>query len=190
MTKESRLGVLVCVAVEGRFLQASTVTELRERALRATHDGAAAVLVGQGPLGDPFVLAAGLGASVPETWVGVRFALRKDARHPAMLARDMTSLDLVTGGRSALCFEPPFTDDLAEAIALCRALWRPGVVESEGPTYPAQTPATRARPLSESSPLVGLDLTTGESVPSSFSHIADLLLHPTHDPMITEMERL
>ncbi len=189
MTEKSRLGVLVCVAVEGHFLQAANVTELRERALRATRDGAAAVVVSQGPLGDPIVLAAGLASSVPETWLGARFALPKDGRHPAMLARDMTSLDLVTGGRSALCFEPPFTDELAEAIALCRALWRPGAVESDGPRFPAHAPATRARPLGESSPLVGLDLTTGESVPSSFNHLADLLLRPTEDPTICEMER-
>ena len=98
--------------------------------------GAAAVFLSSGPLGDPVVLAAGLADLVPELLLGARIDLSADGRHPAMLARDVTSLDLVCGGRSVLCFAPPFTDELAEAISLCRAMWRAGEVVARGPQLP------------------------------------------------------
>ena len=160
MTGEPRPGVLVCVAVEGRFLQGDTVRELREQAFSAEASGAAAVFVSPSALGDPVVLAAGLSTAVPEAKLGVRLEFGRDGRHPAMLARDLTGLDLVSGGRSVLCFEPPFGDELAEAIALCRAMWHEGVVASEGPLFPGVRsrhpgetaergePAGRARPHS------------------------------------------
>jgi hypothetical protein len=190
MTGEPCPGVLVCVAVEGHFLQGDTVRELRDQAFSAEASGAAAVFVSPSALGDPVVLAAGLCTVVPETKLGVRLELGRDGRHPAMLARDLTGLDLVSGGRSVLCFEPPFSDELAEAIALCRAMWREGVVASEGLLFPAYAPATRARPLSEASPLVALDLTAGHAAPPLHRHLADLLLHPTPDPLICTLERV
>lgn len=190
MTEELRRGALICVAVEGRLLEAESGPELRQRAVAAAADGADAVLVSHDVLGDPIVLAGGLVDTVPETWVGVRLGLAQDGRHPAMLARDMTSLDLVSGGRSILCFLPPFTDELAEAIGLCRALWRGGAVQSDGPRFPAQAPGARARPASDASPLIGLDLTTGAVVPASFGELADLLVRPTPDPGICDMERV
>jgi alkanesulfonate monooxygenase SsuD/methylene tetrahydromethanopterin reductase-like flavin-dependent oxidoreductase (luciferase family) len=176
--------------VEGHFLQADTASELRERALKATTAGAAAVVLSQGALGDPIVMAAGLALVLPESWLGARLDLTEDRRHPAMIARDMTSLDLVTQGRSMLCFGPPFSDELAEAMALCRALWAEGAVTSEGPRFPARAPATRARPLGASSPLIALDLTTGETVPSSVSALADLFVYPTSAPTVCEMVRV
>jgi alkanesulfonate monooxygenase SsuD/methylene tetrahydromethanopterin reductase-like flavin-dependent oxidoreductase (luciferase family) len=188
MTRADGRGVLTCLAVEGRFLDAASVPELREQALWAQAGGAAAVFVGEGTLGDPIVLAAGVAASVHDVWLGVRIALESDGRHPAMLARESTSLDLISEGPSVLCFEPPFDDDLAEAITLCRALWHEGVVARQGPSFPAYAPATRARPLSDASPLVALDLTAGDSVPSSFRGLVDLLLRPTPDPLLCQME--
>ena len=190
MTRADCRGVLTCLAVEGRFLEAATVPELREQALRAQAGGAAAVFVGESTLGDPIVLAAGVAASVHDVQLGVRIAFAADGRHPAMLARDLTSLDLVSGGRSVLCFEPPFDNDLAEAITLCRALWHEGVVARVGPRFPAHAPATRARPLSEASPLVALDLTAVDTVPPSLPGLVDLLLHPTPDPLICQMEHV
>ena len=190
MTGEWPSGVLTCVAVEGRFLQADNGSELREQARAAAADGADAVLVSHGALGDPIVLAAGLADCVPQTWLSVRLGLAQDGRHPAMLARDMTGLDLVSGGRSVLCFQPPFTDELAEAIRLCRALWRAGAVQSDGPRFPARAPAARARPMSEASPQIGLELVTGAEIPASFDGLTDLLVRATPDPAIYDMERV
>jgi hypothetical protein len=130
-----------------------------------------------GPQGDPIVLAAGLGPVVPDILLGVRIELGPQERHPALLARDLTSLDLVCGGRSVLCFAPPFTEGLAEAALLCRMLWQAGEVFTEGPHYPVQA-ANRARPAGEHSPLIAFDLTAGDELPAFLAAVGDLVLRP------------
>ena len=129
-------GALTCLAVEGRFLQVADAARLRAEAARAGAEGAAALFVSAGALGDPIVQAAGLAPVVPQLLLGARVQLEGDGRHPALLARDLTSLDLVCGGRSVLCFAPPFAAPLAEAIILCRVLWHSGEVVHEGPCFP------------------------------------------------------
>jgi hypothetical protein len=174
--------------VEGRFIQAGDGPGLRAEAARAEAQGAAAVFLGPGPLGDPVVLASGLAALVPRLLLGARIGLSADGRHPAMLARDVTSLDLVCGGRSVLCFAPPFTDDVAEAISLCRALWRAGEVVSEGPNFAVQVGPNRARPAGEGSPRIALDLTAGDEPPDDVVGTADFLLRPTATPDVCRLE--
>jgi alkanesulfonate monooxygenase SsuD/methylene tetrahydromethanopterin reductase-like flavin-dependent oxidoreductase (luciferase family) len=164
--------------VEGRFLQAADVDSLRAEAVEAASQGAAAVILSEGALGDPIVLAAGLAPLLPDVLLGVRIALGRGDRHPAMLARDITSLDLVCGGRSVLCFGPPFTEPLAEAVSLCRALWQAGEVVSDGPHFPVRAAANRARPAGERAPLIALDLTGGDTLPGAVAGSADLLLRP------------
>jgi alkanesulfonate monooxygenase SsuD/methylene tetrahydromethanopterin reductase-like flavin-dependent oxidoreductase (luciferase family) len=165
--------------VEGRFLQAQDTAGLRAEATRAGAEGAAAVFLSQSALGDPIVLAAGLAPLVPRVLLGARFELARQERHPAMLARDMTCLDLLSGGRSVLCFAPPFTEPLVEAIHLCRALWRAGEAVQGGPRFPVRAAANRARPAGEGSPLIALDLTAGDELPGFLVGSADLLLRPT-----------
>jgi alkanesulfonate monooxygenase SsuD/methylene tetrahydromethanopterin reductase-like flavin-dependent oxidoreductase (luciferase family) len=180
---------LVCVAVDARFLQAGDVAGLRAEAVRAAADGADVLFVGRGILGDPFVLAAGLSLSVPRALVGVRLGLSEDGRHPAMLAREVTSLDLVCGGRSVLCFEAPFDERLAEAISLCRTMWREGQADSAGPHFPVHAAVNRPRPAGDGSPLVALDLTGGDEPPAILTRAADLLVRPTNDPAMGRVER-
>ena len=98
-----------------------------------------------------------------------------------MLARDIASLDLVSGGRSVLCFAPPFDEGLAEAAALCRALWRAGEVVSDGPQFPVRAAANRARPARDRSPLVAFDLTAADELPASAGETGDLVLRPGAD---------
>ena len=169
------------------MLQADDVAGLRAQALRALDEGAGAVFVQEGPLGDPLVLLAGLSPSVPRVLLGARLGLTRDGRHPALLARDVTSLDLVCGGRSVLCFAPPFDDRLAEAIALCRALWRDGRADGGGPFFPVQDAVNRPRPAGPG-PLVALDL-TGDADPGPLAAAVDLLVHPTDDPAVCRVER-
>jgi alkanesulfonate monooxygenase SsuD/methylene tetrahydromethanopterin reductase-like flavin-dependent oxidoreductase (luciferase family) len=140
-------------------LRAEDVAGLRAQALRAAQEGIEAVLVGEGPLGDPFVLLAGLSDDVSGVLLGARVTLGEGERHPALLAREATSLDLVCGGRSVLCFAPPFGEGLGEAIGLCRAMWRDGTATSDGPVYPVAGAVNRPRPAREASPLIALDLT-------------------------------
>jgi alkanesulfonate monooxygenase SsuD/methylene tetrahydromethanopterin reductase-like flavin-dependent oxidoreductase (luciferase family) len=176
--------------VDGRFLQANDTAGLRAEASRAEAEGAAAVFVRAGELGDPIVLAAGLASDLPRLLLGVRIELDRRERHPAMLARDITSLDLICGGRSVLCFAPPFADSLEEAITVCRALWRSGEAVTDGPAYPVRAAANRSRPLGESGPLIALDLTRGEAVSRSLAGAADLLLRPAEASAACVLERV
>jgi alkanesulfonate monooxygenase SsuD/methylene tetrahydromethanopterin reductase-like flavin-dependent oxidoreductase (luciferase family) len=137
------------------------------------------VFLSQSVLGDPIVLAAGLAQRVPRVLLGARVELGPTERHPAMLARDITCLDLVSGGRSVLCFAPPFTEPLAEAISLCRTLWLSGEAVHGGPHFPVRAAANRARPAGPRSPLIALDLSGGCSLPAFLVGAADLLLWPT-----------
>ena len=181
-------GALTCLAVEGRFLQADDVAGLRAQALRAVDEETGVVFVDDGPLGDPLVLLAGLCPSVPRVLLGARLGLQQDGRHPALLARDVTSLDLVCGGRSVVCFAPPFDDRLIEAIALCRALWREGRAASGGPCYPVQDAVNRPCP-DDPGPRVALDLTGGAAPPDTVVAAVDLLVRPTGDPTVWRVER-
>jgi alkanesulfonate monooxygenase SsuD/methylene tetrahydromethanopterin reductase-like flavin-dependent oxidoreductase (luciferase family) len=176
--------------VDGRFLQANDMAGLRAEASRAEAEGAAAVFVRAGELGDPIVLAAGLAPDVPRVLLGARIELDRRERHPAMLARDITSLDLICGGRSVLCFAPPFVDSLEEAMAVCRALWRSGEAVNDGPQYPVRAAPNRSRPLGGTGPLIALDLTSGERVSRSLADAADLLLRPAEASAACIVERV
>jgi len=105
-----------------------------------------------------------------------------------MLARDLASLDLACGGRSVLSFDPPFSERLAEAAHLCRALWQAGEVVSDGPHYPVQAAANRARPAGDRSPLIAFDLTAGDELPDFLAGAGDLKLRATGAPGTCLME--
>jgi alkanesulfonate monooxygenase SsuD/methylene tetrahydromethanopterin reductase-like flavin-dependent oxidoreductase (luciferase family) len=181
----------VCDAVEARLLQASDVSTLRSMAQQAETEGAAAVFLTDGPLGDAIVLAAGISAATSRILLGVRVELTAEAhRHPTVLAREMTTLDHVCGGRSVLGFRGPFTDAVGEAIALCRAMWVDGVAASEGPHYPVAGAINRPRPPGPDSPLIALDLTDAAvGAPPEIVAQADYLLRPTGDPDVCLMQR-
>ncbi len=161
---------------------------LRAQALHALDEGTGVAFVDEGPLGDPLVLLAGLSPSVPGLLLGARLGLPQDGRHPALLARDVTSLDLVCGGRSVVCFTPPFDDRLAEAIALCRALWRDGRADGGGPCFPVQEAVNRPHPDGPG-PLVALDLTGDADVPDALAAAADVLVRSTDDSTVCRVER-
>ena len=155
-------GAVSCLAVDAgplRILEAEDVAGLRAEAARARKDGIGAVRLASGPLGDPFVLLAGLSDAMPGVTLVARVVLSEDGRHPTLLAREATSLDLVDGGRTVLCFAPPFDEGLDEAIGICRAMWRDGTATNEGPIYPVTGAVNRPRPAGEGSPLIALDLT-------------------------------
>lgn len=151
-----------CLAMDGgqiKFLQATDLDALRAEAVRAKEEGAEAVMVGPGPLGDPFVLLAGLSDAVPGLMLAARIVLGADGRHPTLLAREATSLDLVDGGRTVLCLGPPFGKGLDEAIGICRAMWREGAATNSGPVYPVADALNRPGPTGDDSPRIALDLT-------------------------------
>jgi alkanesulfonate monooxygenase SsuD/methylene tetrahydromethanopterin reductase-like flavin-dependent oxidoreductase (luciferase family) len=182
----------VCVAVEGWKLVSSDVAGLRAEVNRAEAEGAVAVFLADGPLGDPIVLAAGLSTCTSTLFLGVEIGLEQAPhRHPAVLGRDMTTLDHLCPGRAILTFTPPFDEAVREAIGICRDMWVQGTATSEGPTYPVPGAVNRPRAASERGPLIALDLTRPDSSPPpvDMTGLVDLLLLPTADPAVCQMER-
>src|SRR5215472_9582956 len=93
-------GAVSCDAVDARFIGGLDGASLREEARWAEAEGAGAVIVRAGPLGDPVVLAAGLSTAVRRVLLGacVAFGADPPGRHPALVAWEFTSLDHVSGG--------------------------------------------------------------------------------------------
>ena len=173
----------MCLDVEGRFLHEPTVAALEAAADAAEADGIAAVFVTTGPLGDAVTLAAGLSATTSTIQLGIRTNLSTEPhRHPTVLAREMTTFDLISGGRSLLAFTPPFSDAVIEAIELCRAMWREGVAASDGPNYPVAGAINRPQPRRPGGPPIALDLTDGTPADPRLMAVADLLLVSSDSP--------
>jgi len=170
---------LICDVVEGLFLDDLEIGALQASAGRARRHGVDAVFLADGPLGDAVVLAAGLAARIPELLFGVCYSLGPQPhRHPTILAREMTTLDHVTGGRVLLAFAGPFTDATYEAIILCREMWSMGIGVSEGPHFPAVGAINRPLPERRGGPPLALDLTGGSEPDLAHLEACDLVLVP------------
>ena len=166
--------------MEGRFLRADDVAGLRAQAGSALEAGAGAVFLGESPLGDPIVLAAGLSPAVPDLLLGAQ----RDMHAAVLYNRDRRFaglvLDALRRDRDQL---------FAEAVALCRAMWRDGEATGAGPHFPVEQAVNRPRPPGPGSPLLALDLTGGEEVPAALAGAADLLLQATDDTAVCRVER-
>lgn len=173
----------MCDAVEGRFLDQADLGSLEEAATLAEHDQAMAIILSDdNPLGDAVTLAASLATITTHLLLGVEVDLAQHAhRHPTVLARDLTTLDLLCHGRTLLIFAGPFTDATAEAAALCRDMWRKGVAASEGPTYPVAGAINRPGPFTSTTPRIALDTTAGHSPDPDLLALADFLLTDRRD---------
>lgn len=169
----------MCDAVEGLFLHDLDLSALYASAEQARLEGVDAVFLTDGPLGDAIVLAAGLAATSPDILIGVRTALgAQPHRHPTILARDMTTLDLVTGGRALLAFMSPFTAAVGEAVSLCRDMWHEGIGVSDGPHFPVAGAINRPLPKRVGGPPIALDLTDGAVPDDALLAACDLVLVP------------
>jgi hypothetical protein len=81
---------------------------------------------------DPFVLAASCVRDAPSLHLGVVAGDGGD-RHPSVVAREVTALDHVSGGRAALRLAYP--GRAAEAARVCRGLFTGGETTVDGPVY-------------------------------------------------------
>jgi alkanesulfonate monooxygenase SsuD/methylene tetrahydromethanopterin reductase-like flavin-dependent oxidoreductase (luciferase family) len=103
-------------------------------------------------------------------------------RHPTVLAREMTTFDLVCGGRAVLAFTGPFTEATVEAATLCREMWAKGVAVGTGPHYPVAGAINRPLPDRVGGPPIALDLTDGAVPPPAAATgllaLCDLVLVP------------
>jgi alkanesulfonate monooxygenase SsuD/methylene tetrahydromethanopterin reductase-like flavin-dependent oxidoreductase (luciferase family) len=170
----------VCAAVEGRFLNEPSVEALRAATERAREDGMGAVFLTDGPLGEALTLASALSAVTSGILLGVRTSLRA---HPALLARDMTTFDLVARGRTAVAFMGPHDAATVEAIGLCRGMWRDGIGVNAGPFFPVPGAVNRPRPFTAAGPLVALDLTDGLGAPTEVVAVCDVVLIAAGSPV-------
>ena len=182
----------MCDAVEGLFLSDLDVEALQAGAEEAHRDGVDVVFLTDGLFGDAIVLAAAVAARwgarpapdrSPELLLGVRQSLGPGPhRHPTVLAREMTTLDHVTGGRVILAFTGPFTSAVSaatlEAVTLCRDMWREGIGVSTGPRYPAAGAVNRPLPKRPGGPPIALDLTDGSVPEGALLGACDLVLVP------------
>lgn len=173
----------MCDAVEGRFLDGRDIGALRAAAERARRDGIDVLFLRDGPLGDAIVLASAVGSWVPGILLGVRIGLGTGPhRHPTLLAREMTTFDLVSGGRAILAFTGPFSEATAEAATLCREMWTSGVAVGVGPHYPVAGAINRPLPKRAGGPPIALDLTDGAAASPAPSTgllaLCDLVLVP------------
>jgi alkanesulfonate monooxygenase SsuD/methylene tetrahydromethanopterin reductase-like flavin-dependent oxidoreductase (luciferase family) len=171
------------------LLSGTDLVALRSAAEEARQAGLDVVFVADGPLGDAAVLAAALGAWVPDLLFGVSAMLQGHAhRHPTVLARELTALDQVTGGRAVLAFSGSIADApegadagthaIAEAIGLCRGMWRDGIAVSDGPAYPVAGAINRPQPVRPGGPLIALDLTGGAGADGGLIALCDLVMVP------------
>ncbi len=97
---------------------------------------------------DACTLAAGLAPADPSVTLGVVAPL-DGARSPALLARDLTALDLVSGGRSAVLLRGGSC--LGEAVAVCRNLFC-GSVDFTGDCYRLSGAENRPAPVRPGGP--------------------------------------
>jgi alkanesulfonate monooxygenase SsuD/methylene tetrahydromethanopterin reductase-like flavin-dependent oxidoreductase (luciferase family) len=174
--------------MKGLLLRAGDVAGLRQKGLEAEGRGFDALFVGDSPQGDPVVLAAALSDAVRGPLLGVCTVVGAGGRHPAILARELTCLDLVHGGRTVLCFCPPFMDDLAAVIAMCRDLWRDGTASGRAGPFEVDGALNRPRPP-DGTPLVALDLTNDPHLSDDLRRAADLLLRAGGAPGLYDIER-
>ncbi len=96
-----------------------------------------------------------------------------------MLAREITTLDLVSQGRSLLAFRAPFDHATAQAVLLCRGMWREGTAVSDGPHYRVAGAVNRPGPHRSEGPPIALDLTEGAEAPPELVRLVDYVIRPS-----------
>lgn len=112
------------------------------------------------PWCDACTLAGGLAQDLQGASIGVVSPV-PGGRHPSVLARDVTTLDVVSGGRAALQVRwaaPPPTDltvaceHLADAVAVCAAMLRGGDPVHDGRHFRVSGAMNRPAPRQEGGP--------------------------------------
>ncbi|HEX3946692.1 MAG TPA: LLM class flavin-dependent oxidoreductase [Acidimicrobiales bacterium] len=145
-------------------------------ATAAERAGFGALWIG-GTACDPCTLAGGLVPLTDTIVLGVVCELAGD-RHPAVLARDLTGLDVVSGGRSALLLVGPTGEAggggaLGEAASICRALFDGEAPHLAGRHYSVEGAVNRPGPTRPGGPILLGQPSTGEPVPFGQSGQSD-----------------
>lgn len=100
---------------------------------------------------DACTVAAGLAAGPGSVTLGVVAPLA-GARNPSLLARDLTSLDVVSSGRSGLLVQG--AGCLGEALTVCRSLFTSDSSDFTGECYRLAGAVNRPAPVRSGGPLL------------------------------------
>ena len=116
-------------------------------------------------VGDPPALAGGMCSSAPRLTVGVVAALAS-GRHPAVVAREVTTVDHLSSGRAAVLIEGSSllaepadrAEELVEAATVCRLLFTRDAPDFDGRYFRVAAAANRPPPVAKGGPLVLVDV--------------------------------
>jgi alkanesulfonate monooxygenase SsuD/methylene tetrahydromethanopterin reductase-like flavin-dependent oxidoreductase (luciferase family) len=133
---------------------------LPEVARLAENAGIGVLWLAEAPPGgiDPMPLAGSLAGCTSRIGIGIVVRPSR-GRHPSVVARDVTTIDMLTGGRAAVALvedgrRPLDVDRLAEATAIVHALLTEEEVSIAGRFYEVAELTTRPRPVHDRGPLV------------------------------------
>jgi hypothetical protein len=110
---------------------------------------------------DGCTVAAYLAPATSSIHLGVTIGDR-DGRHPSMAARDVTALDHVTGGRSALQLRYASAID---AVAICHGMFNFDTTTVNGREFHTQGAVNRPPPLQQGGPPLVVDVSGGGDIP-------------------------
>jgi hypothetical protein len=156
-----RIGVELPVLPVGA--DADRVAAWRSMAVTAERHGADAVWIADGGC-DPCTLAGGLVPATDHVVLGVVCELA-GGRHPAVLARDVTALDVTSGGRAGVLVDGS-TSELEEAVTICQALFAGQSLQFTGQHYDVDGAVNRPVPIRPGGPVLLMQSsTTAPSAP-------------------------
>jgi alkanesulfonate monooxygenase SsuD/methylene tetrahydromethanopterin reductase-like flavin-dependent oxidoreductase (luciferase family) len=127
------------------------VAAWRSIAVAADECGAGAVWIADGAC-DPCTLAGGLVPATEHVVLGVVCALA-GRRHPAIVARDVTGLDVTSRGRAGVLLDGA-PDELDDAVAICRALFAGESPRFAGQHYRVDGAVNRPLPVRPGGPML------------------------------------
>ena len=136
---------------------------------------------------DPMPLAGSLAGRTSRIGIGI-IVRPSHGRHPSVVAREVTTIDLLTAGRAAVALledgrGPLDVDRLAEATAILHALLTEEEVSIAGHFYEVAELTTRPRPVHAHGPLVIAGFV--EAPPQSDSSAESILVGASADAYVT-----
>jgi alkanesulfonate monooxygenase SsuD/methylene tetrahydromethanopterin reductase-like flavin-dependent oxidoreductase (luciferase family) len=105
---------------------------------------------------DPCTLAGSLVPDTTSILLGVVSGCAPTDRHPSVLARDATALDVLSGGRAAVLLTGDDVDRLAEAADVCRLLFTEDSPSYRGRHFVLGGAANRPPPVQAGGPPIAV----------------------------------
>lgn len=135
----------------------------RAAAVAAESAGFGTVWVAPGG-GDPCTAAGTLVAATTSAVLGIVAGTGPGDRAPSVLAREATTVDVLSGGRAAVLLQGGDPDRLAEALAVCRLLFTEDAPSYHGRHFTLVGAANRPPPVRPDGPPVLVAPPTGADV--------------------------